>query len=702
MVRKNYIFVFAVLAALVSVLFVASAASIFNGIGSVTNTDIFYSPAETWINVSVSVLNDTGAASNAGVSEVRANFTAINSSACGGTGYLNLTYSAGGIWTGNCSVASFINVSQITPVLRYISFVAMNDSGYNVSTAQSVTIVLHNLGVPTMAQSGVRFGTGTTNMSNENNFNSVNLIFDVEGNLSQLTGGAVNLPAYQDVFLANFTNLNLSNSSTASALAQFGNAVQVSINSPKAFGDSRIYINTTLVAALNSNATLKFFNLPFASAPSISTDGGAAGVSGSLTWESNGYVSAFNTTTGNLTFSVLGFSGYNITDSVVPAISVISGTAKNLTTFMLNISVNGTGTEPSKIIINISNSTGDINVTTYNSSINTARCNATTTGGEFHYCAFNITLFEGNYTLNVSAWDYGGSSPGNAKSLSQALSIDTAAPSISLGFSHTSDTLNVTVTLTESGSGISSCVSNRGTVSGSGNSWNVAETGLSCETSYSYTINCTDNAGNSATRTESHTTSSCEVSDSGSSGGTTTSAWTMTYTADTTQFESSEGYSKALSEKERVRISIGNETHYVGIIDISSGEVTINVSSTPQTATLDVGESKKFEVTDDSYYDVLVKVNSINSTKANITMSLIHEKMPETPAATATGAAATQNASAGNQTGLGAVSKLAKSSIFKSVWFWVVIGALIIAGVAYYLIKIKKIDIARRVKIGGI
>jgi hypothetical protein len=692
MVNKSHILVFATFAALLASVFFASAV-LFNFGGNVANPDTFYTPYETWVNVSV---NATITGPGESILSVKANFSAINTTACDGDGYLNLSY-VNGYWIGGCSVASFFtNTSQVTPITGGISFVVEN-STTNYSSLQqygsnSITIVMHNLGVPTMGASGVRFGSGTTNLSTTGiNFNFVDLSFDVEGNLSYLTNGAVNLPVYQDIFLANFTNLDLSNPATASALAQFGNAISVAINSPRAFGDSRIYINTTLIATLNKSATLKFFNLPFASAPNISTDSGAAGVNGSITWESNGFVTAFNTTTGNLTFSVFGFSGYNITDNVIPAVSIITpGTAKNLTTFMLNVSINGTGTELSKVVINITNSSGQVNSTLYNSTTNTANCNATTAGGEFYYCTYNITLVQGNYTINATAWDYGGSS-GNVKSLSQALSVDTTAPVISLSFAHPSNTaFNITITATESGSGISgSCTSSRGTVSGSGTTQYVYASGLDCETSYSFTIGCTDAAGNLGNRTESHTTSTCD-SDSGDGGAATTSFWTNSYSPTTAQIQ--EGFSKGLKKGERVRVKIGTESHYVGIIKLTSTSATINVSSTPQQAVFSVGETKSFEVTEDDYYDIKVKLNSVNSTMANVTVWSVYEKMP---AGATTGATTGTTTGAGNESvTTGATEGTAFfSSTVKSYWFWIGLGVvvIIIVGTWYYLRRRKRI-----------
>jgi len=91
----------------------------------------------------------------------------------------------------------------------------------------------------------------------------------------------------------------------------------------------------------------------------------------------------------------------------------------------------------------------------------------------------------------------------------------------------------------------------------------------------------------------------------------------------------SEGYTKDLGTKERIRITISDETHYVGVTGITSSTATINVSSVPQQATLTVGDLRKFDVTDDGYYDISVKLDAISNNKATLTTKAIREKVTE-------------------------------------------------------------------------
>src|SRR3989344_2044323 len=60
----------------------------------------------------------------------------------------------------------------------------------------------------------------------------------------------------------------------------------------------------------------------------------------------------------------------------------------------------------------------------------------------------------------------------------------------------------------------------------------------------------------------------------------------------------------------------------------TSPQATINVSSTSQQAVFNIGDEKKFEVNDDDYYDLLIKLNSITpNSRANLTITYLHENV---------------------------------------------------------------------------
>jgi hypothetical protein len=72
---------------------------------------------------------------------------------------------------------------------------------------------------------------------------------------------------------------------------------------------------------------------------------------------------------------------------------------------------------------------------------------------------------------------------------------------------------------------------------------------------------------------------------------------------------------------------VNNTEHYMGVVALSAGSITINVSSTPQQAKLNIGEERKFDVLGNGYYELYVKINSISNNTANITVRQIFEKI---------------------------------------------------------------------------
>jgi hypothetical protein len=67
--------------------------------------------------------------------------------------------------------------------------------------------------------------------------------------------------------------------------------------------------------------------------------------------------------------------------------------------------------------------------------------------------------------------------------------------------------------------------------------------------------------------------------------------------------------------------------HSLGITNVTSSSVTIEVASTPQTATLSIGEGKKFELTGDNFYDLWVVLNGITGKTVDLTVKTINEEI---------------------------------------------------------------------------
>jgi hypothetical protein len=140
-----------------------------------------------------------------------------------------------------------------------------------------------------------------------------------------------------------------------------------------------------------------------------------------------------------------------------------------------------------------------------------------------------------------------------------------------------------------------------------------------------WTYHFTSFAAYTATTTTTNTTN--DDTEGGSvSGGD--AYWITPYYPTDAQLKA--GYTQSLSLKFRMRVKVGTELHYVGVVGLTSTTATINVSSITQQSVMNIGDIKKFDVTNDSYYDLSVKLNSIASSKANITITSIHEQIPAT------------------------------------------------------------------------
>jgi len=159
----------------------------------------------------------------------------------------------------------------------------------------------------------------------------------------------------------------------------------------------------------------------------------------------------------------------------------------------------------------------------------------------------------------------------------------------------------------------------------------------------------------------SATTAEDTTDDSPGDGGTPP-FWTKTYVEDDEELSEKGEVNKELKAKHRIRLKIDNGTHYVGVISLTNTTATINVSSTPQQVTLSVGDLRKFEVTNDSYYDLSVTLSAINSTsnKANVTILSISEEIT-----------AEIEAETGGEKEEGEIS----------VWIWILIAVMIIIAI---------------------
>ena len=396
----------------------------------------------------------------AGIDYLTANFTALEQP---GINYVNMTYNdTTGLWNASIIVTDVSNFA-FSPL--NVSVFGSDKAGNGFSSGQDWTyFILYNFSQPPMPAC-YQWGPETTDLQEETDFGHVNYVLELQTDINcsvfhgNISAEYPEYPAwmstYETVAIFNFTSLNMSDPTIGSKLGMLFNNTKVDIKLPGQFGDSRIYFNTSYLHEFNTSATVSLFHLPFTSKPEINPDEGAAGVNGSasIVW-----TPGFGE--GNLTFSVLGFSGYNITDNATPIITLISPlNASNTSdaTPLINFTVNGTGSKPSYILVQLDNASYVYN---YTSSTNQTNCEYIDASLELMMCGFSpsTNLSDGSHTLYILARDFGGAT-GNAANSTTSFTVDTTAPvvnittpsanslsdlSITIGVSATELTMNYT------------------------------------------------------------------------------------------------------------------------------------------------------------------------------------------------------------------------------------------------------------------
>jgi len=321
-----------------------------------------------------------------------------------------------------------------------------------------------------------------------------------------------------------------------------------------------------------------------------------------------------NDTIGNKSSSSITF----MIDTIAPAINITSP-------------VNNTNSTENGLDINYTVSDANLQSCWY--SNDTYSGNVTLTG-----CA-NITLViwaEGQHNVTI----YVNDSFGNKNSSFVRFTIDTNAPIINLispanGSSWTSSS-TVIFSYNVSDVGIANCslIINNSvdqTDNSVGEDTTQTFTKSLSNADYNWSVNCTDYVG----YTNKSSSYSLTVSyiapanggngGNGGGGGTTTTYWTSTYIIKDEQL--AEGYTKELSVKQRLKISINKTEHYVGVVKLTNESVIVNITSSPQQAVLFINQTKKFDVAGDGFYDLLVRLNNITENKANLTIMKIYEKI---------------------------------------------------------------------------
>ncbi len=344
-------------------------------------------------------------------------------------------------------------------------------------------------------------------------------------------------------------------------------------------------------------------------------------------------------TSSNITIWLPHLSGTGLAnDTVPPTINITSPLNTTLNNSYFNLSFNVKESNPKTDFcwFKLSSESSQHNLTLSNFS------NSGTTYYYSGYRYYNLT--NGNYNITVNCTDQYNQSSQNITSFTI---LDSVAPNITVSESKTNssatlsiaslysyDLINCSVKYGTSQSSMTTSASCSS--SGFASSFTATMSDLSAGTKYYYNVSFCDINGNCNSYVDDVTTSgsssSSSDSDSSSSSSTTneyvpTSYWIATRYVSDDDFE--EGYTIAIYKKNRLRVRVDNETHYIGLISFNSSYAVINVSSDTQQAIIALGSYENFEVTGDDYYDIYVKFVKAEGNLATLTIKKIHEPVPQ-------------------------------------------------------------------------
>lgn len=289
------------------------------------------------------------------------------------------------------------------------------------------------------------------------------------------------------------------------------------------------------------------------------------------------------------------------------------------------------------------------------------------------YYVMNVTVNDTLGNLNWSLWGVN-------------ITPDTTNPNITINSPTAGQTLtstNVTINISFSDNvALDYCSYN---VTNSAGGTLINDTNVTCGsnsveyqtisdgTNYVLNVFANDTSGNqnNTNRTFSiDTTAPVSPPGGGGGGTTTTSFWTSTEVVSDSDFE--KGVVKELSKKQRVKVSVNSENHYVGVVDLTNTTATINITSDPVQVVLSIGEEAKVDVLDDGFYDLFVRLNDIVNQKANLTIQSIHKEVKEGDESVVV--------SGEGEEEIGEVEEEKKR-----LWLWIVIGIVVIIIVYFYL-----------------
>jgi subtilisin family serine protease len=146
---------------------------------------------------------------------------------------------------------------------------------------------------------------------------------------------------------------------------------------------------------------------------------------------------------------------------------------------------------------------------------------------------------------------------------------------------------------------------------------------------YNWKINCTDyaeNLINSSSRSFEVIAVAVQQQGSGGSsgGGAAAIETSQVYTLTSNQILN--GYTKDLNKNDKLKFFDRNsEEHSLSLDDVGEDSVTMTIRSSIIKITLGIGQSAKLNLSSSDYYDLYIRVDSIENKKVKLTIQLINE-----------------------------------------------------------------------------
>lgn len=335
------------------------------------------------------------------------------------------------------------------------------------------------------------------------------------------------------------------------------------------------------------------------------------------------YINHEDTVSGiyNITINNSDTNAYNN----ITEINITLPTGINFTSFTNNSNFAGIFSNSSALSLSFRNNTGLV----MNNSV-----------GNIWFSAAARANFNGTYIVTITVT----STFGIASNSFSVRINDSTAPTISTSSiaSSSVDSESATITWTTNEAANStvcydddnnpSCSDSIKSENGFVTSHSVVLSDLAPDTQYYYEVLSCDANRNCASLTNEDETFTTDEEDeeSGSSGSSSTSSdyWLATPSYSDKELKDRGNINVSLALRERARIKIEGDRFYVGVVKLSSSSVTINVSDVDELWLQDKfseGDSKKYEVTGDAYYDLELTLKDIKNSEAEITIKYLHE-----------------------------------------------------------------------------